>query len=170
MLIWCEKGCCEGLWINVDTYSFPRPRPCQGVAWYIRYFFTKFILYSTRAQVKGKSQMNIYWHFTENKKPVVHAIDSLCINVSTKILQGNWVFVTYTYFLIPIFLEPMVRPKIFQTMNSVGSTDLILKYNRFTPSCCKDLSIRKFKFLTKNQFLFIEFNFLVWNNCMMLKC
>ena len=37
--------------------------------------------------------------------------------------------------------------EIFQTMNSVGSKSLSLKYQRFTPSGCKDMWIRKFKFL-----------------------
>ena len=38
-------------------------------------------------------------------------------------------------------------------MNSVRSNSLKLKYQRFTRSGCKDILIRKFKFLEKTQFL-----------------
>ena len=42
---------------------------------------------------------------------------------------------------------------IFQTMNSVGSNSLSLKYQRFTSSSCEDILIRKFKFVARTQFL-----------------
>ena len=40
---------------------------------------------------------------------------------------------------------------IFQTLNSVRSNSPSLKYQRFIPSCCKDIGIRKF--VAKIQFL-----------------
>ena len=58
-------------------------------------------------------------------------------------------------FLNPyIFRTQCHRPQIFQTMNCVSSSDLCLKYQRFTPLGCQDISIRKFEFVTKTQFLF----------------
>ena len=38
-------------------------------------------------------------------------------------------------------------------MNSVISNNLSLKYQRFTPSGCKDLGIGKFEFVAMAQFL-----------------
>ena len=46
------------------------------------------------------------------------------------------------------------RPLIFQTINSGRSNSLSLKYQRFTPSGCKDIGIRKCKFVAKTQFLY----------------
>ena len=46
------------------------------------------------------------------------------------------------------------RPLIFQTINSVRSNSLSLKYQRFTTSGCKDIGVRKCKFVAKTQFLF----------------
>ena len=40
-----------------------------------------------------------------------------------------------------------------QTMNSVRSNNLSLKYQRFTPSGCKDIGIIKFEFVAKTQVL-----------------
>ena len=40
------------------------------------------------------------------------------------------------------------KPLIFQSMNYVGGNNLILKYQRFTSSGCKNLGIRKFEFVT----------------------
>ena len=39
-------------------------------------------------------------------------------------------------------------------MISVRLNNLNLKYQRFTPSGCKDIGIRKSEFVTKTQFLF----------------
>ena len=51
---------------------------------------------------------------------------------------------TNSEFLIPISLKPQrCRPQIFQTINSVRSKNLSLKYQRFRPSGCKDIGIRK---------------------------
>ena len=41
-------------------------------------------------------------------------------------------------------------------MNSVRSKNVGLKYQRFTASGFKDKRIRKFEFVAKAQFLFIE--------------
>jgi len=38
-------------------------------------------------------------------------------------------------------------------MNSVGLNILSLKYQRFKPPGCKDISLRKFEFAAKAQFL-----------------
>ena len=43
---------------------------------------------------------------------------------------------------------------IFQTKNSARFNSQTLKYQKFTPSDCKDIGIRKFKFNAKNQFLY----------------
>ena len=48
-----------------------------------------------------------------------------------------------------IFAIQYRRPFIFQTMNYIGPINLSLKYQRFTPSGCKDIEIRKFEFVTK---------------------
>ena len=42
------------------------------------------------------------------------------------------------------------RPLIFQTVNSVESNSLSLKYQRLSSSSCEDKGIRKFKFLKVN--------------------
>ena len=40
-------------------------------------------------------------------------------------------------------------------MNSVGSNNLSLKYQRFKPLRCIDLGIRKFELVAKTKFIFI---------------
>ena len=44
---------------------------------------------------------------------------------------------------------------IFQTINSVRSCIRSLKYDRITPSGCKDIGIKKSEFVEKTQFLCI---------------
>ena len=46
------------------------------------------------------------------------------------------------------------RPLIFQTINSVRLNSLSLKYQRFTPSRCLDIGVRKCEFVAKTQFLY----------------
>ena len=60
----------------------------------------------------------------------------------------KWVLATNSNFLIStyIFATLCFRPLIFQTMNSVRSRSLGLKYQRFTTSGCKYIGIRKFEF------------------------
>ena len=45
---------------------------------------------------------------------------------------------------------------IFQTINSVTSNNLSLKYQRFTLAGCKDMGTIPFELLAKTQFLFRE--------------
>ena len=45
------------------------------------------------------------------------------------------------------------RTLIFQTINSVRSSILSLKYQRFAPSGCNDIGIRKSQFVVKTQLL-----------------
>ena len=52
------------------------------------------------------------------------------------------------------------RPLIFQTINSGSPNSLSLKYQRFTPSGCKDIGVRKCKFVAETQFLSLYFVFL----------
>ena len=52
-----------------------------------------------------------------------------------------------------IFATQCLRPHVFQNKYTVRSNNLSLKYQRFTPSGSKDMGIKKFKFVTKNQFL-----------------
>ena len=54
-------------------------------------------------------------------------------------------FATNSDFLILIFICRGLR--IFQTMNSVRSNNLSLKYHKFTPSGCKDIGTRNFVFV-----------------------
>jgi len=72
----------------------------------------------------------------------------------TKIwVKGNE-FLPQTLTFSPYILGTRCRRSlIFQTMNSVRSNILSLKYHRFTPFSCKDIGIRKFEFMAKNQFL-----------------
>ena len=59
-----------------------------------------------------------------------------------------------SYFLISILFQPnVVDNYIFQTINSVRSDILNLKYQRFTPSGCTDRGLSKFEFVAKTQFL-----------------
>ena len=46
-------------------------------------------------------------------------------------------------------------------MNSVSMNNLSFKYQRFTPSGCKNIGIRKFEFATKFEFLTIYGDILV---------
>ena len=52
-----------------------------------------------------------------------------------------------------IFATQCRRPLIFQTMHSVRSNSLSLKYQGFSPSGCQYIGIRKYEFVTKTQFL-----------------
>ena len=54
-----------------------------------------------------------------------------------------------------IFGTKYCRPWIFQTMNSVKSNNLSLKYQRFTTSGSKDIGVSTFEFVAKTQFLLI---------------
>ena len=41
------------------------------------------------------------------------------------------------------------RSNTFQTMNSIRSNNITLKYQRFTPSGRKEVGIRKFEFVAR---------------------
>ena len=56
-----------------------------------------------------------------------------------------------------IFGTKCCRPSIFQTMNSVRSNILSLKYQRFTTSGSKDIGVWIFGFLAKSQLLSMQF-------------
>ena len=62
-------------------------------------------------------------------------------------------FINSDYFNPFIFYDQFCRPYIFQTMNSDGSKNQSLKYQRFMPSGIKDIGIRKMIFVAKIQFL-----------------
>ena len=57
------------------------------------------------------------------------------------------------WFSIPyIFATQCCRPWIFQTINSVRSNNLSLKYQRFRPPGCRDIGFRNFEFVAKLNF------------------
>ena len=41
-------------------------------------------------------------------------------------------------------------------MNSVRSTNLSLNYQKFTPSGCKDIGLRKYEFVAKTRFFLFK--------------
>ena len=55
-------------------------------------------------------------------------------------------------------------------MNSDGSKDLSLKYRRLTPSGCKVIVMRKFKFVAMSQFLVLINNICAENLHVLHKC
>ena len=55
-----------------------------------------------------------------------------------------------------IFATQCRRPWIFQTMNSIRSNNLSLKYHRFTTSTSKDIEVYIFDFVPKTQFLYLS--------------
>ena len=65
--------------------------------------------------------------------------------------NNQWFFNPYT------FETQFLKPTIFQTINSVWSNILSLKYQRVAPSDGKDIRIRKFEFVAKTQFLCIAY-------------
>ena len=62
----------------------------------------------------------------------------------------NWVFATNSGSISASLCR---RPLIFQTMNSVRTNNVSLKYLKFTLLGCKDNGIGKFEFVAKTQFL-----------------
>ena len=69
--------------------------------------------------------------------------------------ERNGVFANNSDFLIPIYLQPnVIDLRYFQTMNSVGSNNLSLKYQRFTTSSSEDIEVLIFDFVPKTQFLY----------------
>ena len=71
-----------------------------------------------------------------------------------KYILRNWVFATNSDFLIPISLDcNVVNLLIFQTISSVRSNNISLKYQRFTTLGFKDIVIINSEFVAKTQFL-----------------
>jgi len=63
-------------------------------------------------------------------------------------------------FLNPNFFKTKCcRPQIFQIMNSGGSNNVSLKYERYASSGCWDLGIIKLGFVAKTQFLCLQIHF-----------
>ena len=83
---------------------------------------------------------------------VVYIMHRLIENCPFKIfLKKEMSFCRKLEFFFLYLCTPMSL--IFQTMNSVRSNSLRLKYYRFTPSGYKDKEIRKLEFVAKIQFL-----------------
>ena len=51
-------------------------------------------------------------------------------------------------------MQPNLDFCFFQTLNSVISNNQICKYQRVSPSGCKDIGIRNLEFVAKTQFLY----------------
>ena len=85
------------------------------------------------------------------KLNLCHCLIYVC-NFSSDIIQRNWVFTTNW----DVLATHCRWPLIFQTIISVRSNILNLKYQRITPLGCKDIKIRKFEFVAKTQFLFFK--------------
>ena len=84
---------------------------------------------------------------------IITQITRICFALQF-IWQMNLVLVTNFYFLIPYNLTIRFPPYIFQTINSIRSNSPSLKYQRFSPSGCKDKGVRKYKYVAKTQFLY----------------
>ena len=65
------------------------------------------------------------------------------------------------FFNLCIYATRSRRHLLFQTINSVWSNNISLKYYRFTSSGCKNIGIRKFEFVAKNHFLCL-YKFLIF--------
>ena len=59
-----------------------------------------------------------------------------------------------------IYTTQCFSAQIFKTTNCLGSNNKSSKYQRFTPSGCRDIGVRKFQFVTKTHFLFFSAFFL----------
>ena len=56
---------------------------------------------------------------------------------------------SYLYIFSTLCCEPL----IFQTIKSASKNNLSLKYQRITPSSCRDIGMRKLKFVAKLSFV-----------------
>ena len=98
-------------------------------------------------------------HFLEEKQQFHRWFLSSYKTVARRsfwILQCKYLFKTNRVFSkcsdLSIFATQCSKPLIFQTMNSVRSNNLSLKYSKCKPSGCKDIRIRKFEFCGKDTF------------------
>ena len=69
---------------------------------------------------------------------------------------GNTTLILYMFLLLHTLHSHVYWDTLYisQTLNSVLSNNLSLKYPRFTPSDCKNKWIRKIKLVTRAQFLY----------------
>ena len=77
---------------------------------------------------------------------ILHAVDLAFLLVREELSLCNKLWFSNPY----IFSTQCCRPLIFQTMNYVRLSNPSLKYQRFTPTGCRDIGIRKFDFVAKN--------------------
>ena len=70
--------------------------------------------------------------------------------IDIKLCQRYWVFATTSAFLNPISLDS----NVVETMNSVRSNNISLKYQRFTTLGSKEIGIINSEFVTTTQFLY----------------
>ena len=132
--------------VNNQVITFPRPR------WqdYLRSELTFFnVVQSEPGTISKKVVFNknpfkcsFCGQWKDSKIPNVAFIKELSFCHNLKFSNLN------------IFATKCRRPQIFQTMNSVKSNSLSLKYQVFPPSGCQAIGIRKFKFVAKTQFLY----------------
>jgi len=81
-----------------------------------------------------------------------------------ELLERNWVFAAISNFLTPISLQHNVVDlryiKLWILFHQIKS-NLSLKYERFTPTGCKDIWIIKSEFVVKTHFLSLTFHLIM---------
>ena len=79
------------------------------------------------------------------------------------LIQRNWVFGHKLEFYNPyIFATGWRKPLIFQTYMIWSNRNQSLKYLRSMSLGCKDIGIRKSKFVAKTQFLYLSLKRYTW--------
>ena len=73
----------------------------------------------------------------------------LCTNALKELSFCHKLWFSNSYLAKNNLATHSLRPLIFQTINSVRSNSLSLKYQRFTSSGFKDIGVRKCKFVAK---------------------
>ena len=121
---------------------------------YFRFFYTDrtFLRLVPYPMHKKNSQKISFYEKSKISQWTNWGFNGFCFKNPKEIVsyaQRNRVFLTNPY----IFATQYHTPLIFQNMNSVTSNNLRLKYWSFTTSGCKHKEIRKFKFVSKTQFL-----------------
>ena len=79
-------------------------------------------------------------------KPNLVNCNKICKMQSKELSHKLWFSITY------IFATQLRRLLILQTVNSIRSNSLSLKYQGFPVSGCQDIRIRKFEFVEKLNF------------------
>jgi len=117
-------------------------------------------------QFSGKNN-NISICFAQVKVGIIVNRKYKFLNEGYPVIRENDVISVYLYCIVKelslchklcfsksyIFGFQCRRPLIFQTMNSVRSNNISLKYQRFTTLDLKDIVIIKSEFVAKSQFL-----------------